>query len=113
MKTMTRNGIVRDLKKSPHKTILNYSENYFITFFFSSELYKTKFEERLHEHRKLINSKLSKRFHFQIQNEAISDMTLYSIIEKRGFLIKSNLDGKDITCLDKVKLDGKNEITKN
>ena len=110
---MTRNGIVRDLKKSPHKLILHYNENYFITFFFSSELYKTKFEERMHEHRQLINSKLTKRFHFQIQNEAISDVTLYSTIEKRGFLIKSNIDDKEITCLNKVRLDGKNEITKN
>lgn len=109
---MTRNGIVHDLRKSPHKFIISYKENYFVTFFFSSELYKTKFEERLYEHRQLINSKLSKRFHFAIQNESISDVVLYSTIEKRGFLIKSSLDNKEIPCLEKVRLDGKNEIAK-
>lgn len=103
--------IAYDLTISPYKTKINYSPGKSISFVFSSDLYKTKFESRLSENRSTINESLSKRFGFEIKNDVLCDIKLYSSIEKRGFLVKINKER--FTCLESLELDGKNLTAKN
>ena len=108
---LTYSGIAYDLNISPHKVKVNYTSNMYVIYVFSSNLYKSKFEERQQENRDKINASLSNRFGFTIENNVLCDMKLYSTIEKRGFLIKNNKEGFE--CPDVLKLDGKNLIQKN
>lgn len=102
---MSRRGIVNDLKESPFMKKIIYASNNYIVFFFSSKLYKEKFEERLEENRKKINESLSNRFGFKIENDVLCDIKLYINIEKRGFLLKNHKEGFE--CLRNIRLDGK------
>lgn len=110
---LTRSGVAYDFKISPHKVkvIYNRLTDEKIEFIFSSELYKNKFEEKLEENRKKINDSLSKRFGFTIKNDKLSDIKLYTTIEKRGFLINHNRES--IEWLSNIILDGNHLIMKN
>lgn len=107
---LTRNGIAYNLKLSPYKITLKYDQNDYITFKFSSQLYKDNFQNKIKSHRENIKNSLSKRFGFIIVNEKLSDLKLYSSIEKRGFLIETK-EGI-FECLNIIKLDGQNKIQK-
>lgn len=107
---LTRNGIAYDLKLSPYKLQVEYGKNDFITFKFSSDLYRDKFLNKLQDNRNSINESLTKRFGFTIINDKLCDLKLYSSIEKRGFLIETK-EGF-IECLNIIKLDGQNKIQK-
>ena len=106
-KKLTRSGIAYDLTISPHKLVLDY-EKHSIEYVFSSEFYKTKFLEKLEDNRNTINQALSKKYGFTIENNILSDIRLYSHVEKRGFLLNSN--GKSYECLNIIKLSGVNLI---
>ena len=73
-------------------------------YIFSSDLYRRKFLCKLKEHRNNINTSISKRFSFYVDVDILSDLKLYTSIEKRGFLIESK--GKVYTCRDNIKLGG-------
>lgn len=105
---LTVNGIANNLKDSPYHYKINYNCNSYVIYVFSSKLYKGKFEERLESNRENINKSLSNRFGFEIVNNILCDVKLYSSIEKRGFLIKTNKAGFE--CLENIRLDGKNLI---
>lgn len=107
---LTRSGVAYDLDISPHHLEVNYSEVHGLTFVFSSELYKSIFKRKQEENRKKINESLSKRFGFDISNDRLADIKLYSMTEKRGFLIKGK---EDYRCLDTIELNGVNLINKN
>lgn len=107
----TRNGVIYNLHNSDYKVKINYTTNYYIIYHFSSELYRGKFIERMEDNRKSINGSLSNRFGFEIVCDPLCDIKLYSSIEKRGFLIKTNKEGFE--CLESLKLDGKSLITKS
>lgn len=107
---LTRNGIAYNFNTSPYKATVNYSKDDSITYTFSSELYKEKFLTKLDESRNVINNSLSKRFGFDIINDKLSDIKLYSSTEKRGFLI--TIGDMNYTCLNIIKLDGQNKIQK-
>lgn len=107
---LTRNGIAYNLKLSPYKVTIKYQDNEFITFKFSSQLYMDNFKNKLKNNRNVINESLSNRFGFIINNEKLSDLKLYSSIEKRGFLIETK-EGL-YECLSIIKLDGQNKIQK-
>lgn len=109
--SLTRNGVANDIRLSPYKLKVYYTKSCYLIFSFSSELYKSKFEERLAENREKINSSLSNRFGFDIENNVLCDIKLYTSIEKRGFLIKDNKEGFE--CLKSLKLDGKRLTTKS
>lgn len=111
MSKLTKRGIANDITISPYKHKINYTKNSYIIYRFSSELYKNKFIERLEENRDKINSSLTNRFGFEITNDILCDIKLYTMIEKRGFLIKNTKEGFE--CLRNLKLDGKNLIAKN
>ena len=105
---LTRNGIAYNLELSPYKTTIKYSDNDFIIFKFSSQLYKDNFKKKLKDNRDTISNSLTKRFGFIIKIDQIFDIKLYSSIEKRGFLIETQ-EGKH-TCLNTIKLDGQSKI---
>ena len=107
---LTRNGIAYNLSLSPYKLNIEYGKNDYITFKFSSDLYKDKFLNKLQENRVSINESLSKRFGFNILNEKLCDLKLYSSIEKRGFYIETKEGIYE--CLNTIKLDGQNKIQK-
>lgn len=107
---LTRSGISYNLESSPYTLKVEYQKNDYIIFRFSSNLYKEKFESKLLSNRDDINRSLSKRFGFIIVNEKLSDLKLYSSIEKRGFLIETK-EGL-YKCLNIIKLDGQNKIQK-
>jgi len=105
---LTRNGIAYNLSLSPYKTTIKYGEDDYITFKFSSKLYKDNFKNKLKLNRDNVNNSLSKRFGFSIKCDKISDLKLYSSIEKRGFLIETK-EGI-YQCLNTIELDGRNKI---
>lgn len=100
---LSRGKIAYNLHKTPYKTDVVY-DGQLITFYFSSELYRVKFESRQDSHRKTIEESLSKRFGFTIKSNLIADLRLYSSIEKRGYLI--SIDGEFIECQNTIILDG-------
>ena len=107
---LTRNGIAYNLKLSPYELRVVYDKNDYITFKFSSQLYKDNFQNKLKAHRENIKNSLSKRFGFIIVNDKLSDLKLYSSIEKRGFLIETKEGIYE--CLNIIRLDGQNKIQK-
>ena len=91
-KLLTRSGVAYNLHVSPHKLEVNYG-NSCLLYVFSSDFYKRKFEEKMLENRILTSEKLSKRYKFTINNDIISDLTLYDNWEKKGFLVKIKKEG--------------------
>lgn len=103
MVSLTRSNVAHDLNISPHIFEVMYKD-FSLFYYFSSDLYKGKFAERLMENRGKINESLSNRFGVEIEFDVLADLRLYTTIEKRGFLIVK--DGEKIECLDKLKLSG-------
>lgn len=110
MTKLSRGGVAYDLSLSPFRVKLNYGEDK-ITFKFSSELNVGRFENKIKEHRETINKSLSNRFNIGIDIPVISDIVLYSKIEKRGFLVLIN--GEEYKCQNIIKLTGVKKIQKN
>ena len=108
---LSRGGVTNDLSVTPFTKKINYACNNYLIFCFSSQLYLNKFQERLEENREKISLSLSNRFGFEVVNEVLCDIKLYSSIEKRGFLIKNHKEGFE--CLESILLDGKRTIIKN
>ena len=103
MANLTRHNIAYDLTISPHKMDVVYPEGV-ITFVFSSDLYRQKFADKLEENRANINASLSNRFNFKIENNVLCDIKLYTVIEKRGFLLHK--DGRRLQCQNEIILTG-------
>ena len=100
---LTRNNVAYNLNESPHRLEVPYDQQALI-YVFSSEFYKTNFYNRFLDNREKISESLSKRFGFRVQNDLLSDLKLYTSIEKRGFLI---IKGEDkIVCQENITLDG-------
>lgn len=106
---LTKSGVAYDLTISPHKYKVIYDNENTLIFTFSSNLYLTKFQEKLVEHREKVNKSLTKRFGYEIENNELCDIKLYTMIEKRGFLIDNTKERFE--CLNNIKLDGNNLIT--
>ena len=107
---LTRNNIAYNLKESPYDVVVqSYSQE--MKFVFSSEMNKERFINRIRDSREKIESSLTNRFKFKVINDIIADIVLYKSIEKRGFLII--VDGKEITCLQSITLDGDKVILTN
>ena len=100
---LTRNNVAYNLNESPHRLEVPYEQQSLI-YVFSSEFYKTNFYNRFLDHREKISESLSKRFGFRVENDLLSDLKLYTSIEKRGFLV---IKGEDkIVCQENITLDG-------
>lgn len=107
---LTRYGVAYDLKASPFKQLMKY-EFQEVEFVFSSELYRGKFVEQLEANRTKLSESLSNRFGYEIKNNALYDLILYTKIEKRGFLIKVN--EVPVECQEYITLDGQMLTIKN
>lgn len=107
---LTYRGICYNLELSPYEVIINYGDDE-IVYKFSSEMYKTKFLERIEEEREDIKNSLSKRFGLSFEVDVVSDLRLYSKIEKRGFYVKNKLEV--FNCLNNIKFVGQNVIQKS
>lgn len=110
MAQLTRSKIAYDLSISPHRLDVNYGEHS-LTFVFSSALYLGKFLEKQESHRESISNSLTKRFGVVVRNRVLSDLKLYTTIEKRGFLLVKN--GAEVQCLEEITLDGERVTFKN
>ena len=110
MAQLTRSNIAYDLSISPHRVSVTYGESS-LEFVFSSNLYKTKFLEKQFINREQIENSLTKRFGVTVRHPILSDVRLYTTIEKRGFLIVK--DGVEAQCPDRIILDGERVTLKN
>ena len=110
MSNLTRNGIAYNFKKSPYFVEVNYGEDV-VKYIFSSQLNIERFNTRQKENRDKISDSLSNRFNFNIKNDMLCDLKLYTSVEKRGFLIFKNEEM--IECQKSIILDGKNLIIKS
>lgn len=106
---LTRSGIAHNLEISPYSLIVDYQDEQ-LEYVFSSEQYKNIFYRKFIDNRNKINESLSKRFGFKIENDKLADLKLYSMTEKRGFLIKGKEEYK---WLDTIELIGENLTTKS
>ena len=112
MSEQTRGGIFHNLDKSTFTIKIFYdSDQDWMCFCFSSNMYLEKFKNRLSSNRESISKLLSQRYGFEIINDKLCDIYLYSRIEKRGFLIKH--PGGDYKWLSNIRLDGSNLTLKN
>lgn len=109
---LSRGGIAYNMDISPYKTKVKYGEIE-LEYVFSSDRYKNMFLNKLNDYRKQVNESLSKKYKFEIvnTNDIISDLKLYSITEKRGFLINNKQES--YRCLSTIKLDGMILTSKN
>ena len=107
LNNLTRSKVAHNLHYSPYILNVEY-EGDSITFVFSSKFNQERFNNKIEENREIISHSLSKRFNFIIKNSVLSDLKLYTSIEKRGFLVKTNKDVFE--CLDSITLDGSNLI---
>lgn len=111
MTKLTRSGITYNLTTSPYIVELKYRDDLVIKYYFSSELYVNKFNEKLEKHNTSIKNSLSKRFKIEINLDELSDILLYSKVETRGFFIQIN--DEDFKCLNTIRLTGVNQIQKS
>ena len=94
---VTRGGIYHNLLESKYVITNNV-----MTFFFSSEFYRSKFLSDYKLNRKEFNHFFSKKMSktsdktIQLNFDLISDLSLYCQIEKRGFRVLTK--GGDMTC---------------
>ena len=109
LNNLTRGGVAYNLDSSPFRYRMDY-EDFYVTFIFSSELYMNKFITNSRKNRNKINTSLSNRFGFNVQFDLLSDIKLYTSIEKRGFLLYR--DGERIECLSSITLGGE-KATRN
>ena len=107
---LTRWGVAHDLNFTPFTKLIDYGECS-LTFHFSSAYYLELFEKKMLKNRESINSSLSNRFGFNIVNDLLCDIKLYSVTEKRGFYIKNDKEGFE--WINNIILDGKNLMKKN
>lgn len=103
---VTKRGIYHNLRESKY-TVSN-SE---IVFFFSSELYLTKFMEGYKIHRECFDQKVEKIMNdIPLNLDMLADITLYRLIEKRGFFVRMKRLRIDWNDLYKYALRRMNEI---
>lgn len=107
MANLTRSNIAYDLNISPHKLEVVYPDEV-LTYVFSSDLYRQKFNDKIESHRDKISESLTNRFGFTIENNKLADLKLYTTIEKRGFLIYKGQ--VKVECLSSITLDGNHLI---
>lgn len=110
MSSLTRSGVAYNLDESPHKLVIEYSDGNVLVYVFSSELYLNIFKRKLVDNRSKIIESLSKRFGFKIVNNVLADIKLYSMTEKRGFLIIGN---ESYRCQSTIELIGANLTQRN
>ena len=105
---ITKYGVAYNFKTSPFVEEVNYN-NYCLHFVFSSENNRLRFIKKLKDNRNYIETSLTKRFKFNVTLNILSDLSLYSKVENRGFLIHEK--EYSFECLEEITFDG-NRLTK-
>lgn len=80
----TVRGIYKNLVESEYTVTVNGT-----VYFFSSLLYKAKFEHELNENRNKLKTLFKQQRISFLYDDALADFRLYTKIEKRGFCITS------------------------
>lgn len=93
----TRSGIYYILEESEYTLTVNN-----ITYYFSSNLYLTKFIERYLDERDILNYAQSRRFKTELDLSVLADLKTYASIEKRGFYVE--VKGVAYKCLKDISL---------
>ena len=101
MKNLTRNGVAKDLSKSPY-IFTEFINGNKLDLHFSSRLHLNRFTELRKNNYNMIYNYIYKRFKFKVDVTFLSDFNLYNKIENRGCYI--NYDGKIYTSLDQLSL---------
>jgi hypothetical protein len=109
---LTRNNIAYNLHESPYRLEVPY-EDQNLTFVFSSNLYKNNFYNRFLDNREKVSEQLTRRFGFPVQHDLLSDLKLYTSIEKRGFLIFDGEGQEFVWQKENITLDGAKLTRKN
>lgn len=101
---MTRRGIEYNLTVSPYKSFVKT-----LTFYFSSQSYRNKFESQIDDFRKRMEQQFEDKYGMIIKVPYLAELVLYSQIEKRGFFITNK--GSEYKCLEEITLNG-NQVLK-
>ena len=110
MKNLTRNGVAKDLSKSPY-IFTEFIEGRKVDFYFSSKLHLDNFTKRRKDNHCMLYNHIYKRFKFKMNCWLLSDCNLYKKIETRGFYIKVN--GTEVLCPDNIILNGELRTSEN
>lgn len=78
----TKRGIYYDLRESEY--VFKYGS---LTFYFSSNLYREKFSERIDYYLKNETMKLNNKYQCKLEGNEMFALNLYKNIEKRGFRV--------------------------
>lgn len=102
---MTKWGVETDLEKTPYTLTVEYDNANIITFCFSSDKVRERFEERRDEYRQKVANSLTARFRMDYTvSQDFADIALYRYEERRGFYIIFN--GDVVTWASNLKYDG-------
>lgn len=93
---LTRSGVCYNLNESPF-----YTEWNGITFYFSSETHKRKFDRYIKIKTDWLSDSLSRRFHFNIEASYIAIFQLYNLTETRGFHVKM-VNGESVYSINDI-----------
>ena len=110
MKILTRNGVCKDLSKSPYIFTETFGDKQ-LDFHFSSKLHLGKFVRNRYENYQMIYNHIYKRFKFKTNCKMLADCNLYKKVETRGFYIK--YDGKVYSCPSSITLNGDYRMKKS
>jgi hypothetical protein len=94
------------------ESVYNFETENFV-YYFSSELYHSKFMSNYLKNRTELSYKLTSRYNIDLQNNDYFDFILYSNIEKRGFKTICKNTGGVFKCLKEVKFHGTITKTSN
>ena len=98
---LTRNGVAKDLSKSPY-TFTEFNNGKTYTFYFSSKLHLNNFNKLRQKNFVMIYNYIYKRFKFKVDCQTLADFNLYKKIEHRGCYIK--IDNKYYSKIDNISL---------
>ena len=110
MSILTRNGVAKDLSKSPY-VFTEFTGDNQVDFHFSSKLHLNNFIKNRAENYNMLYNHIYKRFKFKVNCRMLADCNLYTKVENRGFYIKIN--GKEFLCPSKVILSGESRMKKS
>ena len=99
---MTRYGVVYNLADSPFITKRDG-----ITYYFSSELHRNRFERDVAERERIMSRSFAKRVGcWKIDMRYPAALQLYRQVETRGFLIYLTDEDVYVACLEHLELSG-------
>ncbi|MBO7714061.1 MAG: hypothetical protein J6S85_10855 [Methanobrevibacter sp.] len=110
MKNLTRNGVAKNLEKSPY-VFTEVIDGKLLSLHFSSKLHLRNFMEKRNDNFVMLYNHIYKRFKYKVNCKLLSELNLYQKIENRGYYIKFN--NEDFQCQSKIILSGVSRMSKN